>query len=1654
MIGDGHIFHPNTSALAQLFWAPCNKNCIAMKEEVQNGPLMDQHQRQKGYNLPPVKTVFGTVEEILEQRTEESDANTYQDGSRGVMSEDEISGMVQDALFKARKATQSLSPHKQSSGAQKPYTSFFPSLENMISTSRSTTLQHAQSLLNGKTTVSPSTDSQRDQPDGYVIYENPSEQTGGYGGVEHAAQSAAMKYVQTMSPSANMMANPSDYVIRKVEDEIANAKKVAQEAFNRVKCGGASNEEIERNPPQIVDLTDAEDVQTFDDRETIQLAASSTWRSEGPNSTWRSEGPHSTWRSEGPSSTWRSAEDGEEPLDSMVLDSMVSEDYGLVYGYSVAPSMSSIGQPTVFCSLDNPIIRAMEHTAAGMNIIDLTNHVEYVSPPRSRDAQLRAVSPTQNSVTSVGSEDFGPLNAIEKVDTSEKRDMKKTRVKTYPILPLSQETTVKALEDSRKSDTEKADIKMAAAVSMKQESRADRLRKLRQPMHIVKEDSHEDSQGNPDDQDKMTLDQGTEVPANDCMDKEMVAKKQKDSDDKVESKENQEAADEEANDESVTEQQAEKTFTNSVETAEVVNDSHISKEEPVVTEPVESKATCLDENEVDAEPVTDQQVEEALIDSVETAETDEDPHSEKEESRTVKTETENETLIDLGETTEDVMEDSHNDTAESRTFRAETARDATDEGPLDLASGFGKLMSLFQDRDERKGLTFRAKSKEIGSEDNAEVISNDASVAQRPDTQAEPSTEDVNEENIEVRYDSDEVECPDNFETTSEKCLEGEGASVEESANDNTADAENMTMDEQATNIQPEGVSYVTPVQSPRNAADVIIALGGFFGGASHDNGIPVSAASEGANANALEKEPADDPEVQHDTAADVNNALGNFGASHDDGIQVAAASKGRTNADAVEEEPAKDPEVQHDTAAGAINALGNFGASRDDEIQVAGACEGHANANVVEGEPENDPEVQHDTATDVINELGNFGASHDDEIQFAAGREGHTNVIEEEPANDPEVQHDQHEKEAKHPLFAFFDAAREARARDFAALGLGFMAATEKQTESKAPLPEVIDGSMEGQQFSAVLAKSGESNEKNSLIEVAPTTPSMDGQLMPSPVPSQYTAEDNEYCEEEETSTHNVGQAEDVRHEAEAEQHDNEESTPPFDPLGSLYRTCVPEKELGPESTRVSLKNKYSDPPGEYTTRSEEDIINANRVEAPIPQLCVLEPTDEIQKLQASIMGESVTRRFNACGALKMFAMNKSNQLALARTDGFFDALIVALTTDLVGKDREAAFGTRTRALEILLRVCMQKENRVVIFYHPDLVESIVCCAAEDSGEIRMAACSVLAMIAKSGHLREPMAQVEDLLDVLAASLLGTDSQKAQPVKQLDEVHENDANYASDEFSSGSDSSSDASSSLESEISYATTSGRNKQHRQSTKLKQKEMEEKKKETKKQVTTNACAALLHLSKQCAAGHFMCHSTSLLNALLILSQQYEHPMHTKCLEILCNLTRLPSNDEILAEHPSVVPVMLRLSTSEREEDRVWALRMLQNISASAAGKHVLVSAFALELLSMSVLRTQAEEQKAAMAALFNLSTDPGCLMAITNTSDVLSSLVLVAQDMNTISEVRMMACDMLATIGLWFQKIAGGSTVPDGVKETVLPSNVTTGWKRWDEEIKC
>ena len=153
---------------------------------------------------------------------------------------------------------------------------------------------------------------------------------------------------------------------------------------------------------------------------------------------------------------------------------------------------------------------------------------------------------------------------------------------------------------------------------------------------------------------------------------------------------------------------------------------------------------------------------------------------------------------------------------------------------------------------------------------------------------------------------------------------------------------------------------------------------------------------------------------------------------------------------------------------------------------------------------------------------------------------------------------------------------------------------------------------------------------------------------------------------------------------------------------------------------------------------------------------------------------------------------------------------------------------------------------------------------------------------------------------------------------------------------------------------------------------------------------------------------------------------------------------------MAMHPDLIAKLVESAKSDIDEDRVWSLRTLQNISASTSGKNMMIRKYTLELLSSSALRSQhLEEQSAALSALHNLSTEAGCLVALTNTKDVVAALIHIAHEPNTPSPLRLIACATLTMLGLWIQTLAGAGTVPPAIEETPLPTFVSTGWKRFD-----
>jgi len=214
---------------------------------------------------------------------------------------------------------------------------------------------------------------------------------------------------------------------------------------------------------------------------------------------------------------------------------------------------------------------------------------------------------------------------------------------------------------------------------------------------------------------------------------------------------------------------------------------------------------------------------------------------------------------------------------------------------------------------------------------------------------------------------------------------------------------------------------------------------------------------------------------------------------------------------------------------------------------------------------------------------------------------------------------------------------------------------------------------------------------------------------------------------------------------------------------------------------------------------------------------------------------------------------------------------------------------------------------------------------------------------------------------------------------------------------------------------------------------------------------SACATLTHLTKHCANAMALCHNDELLGNVIFLSCVFDSPLHARCIEMMCNFSRFPSNNARLAGMPLVVETLLLCGKSKINEDRMWAIRTIQNLCSDASSKVGLATHEVLTLLTSAAMRNEYEEQHAAVGALMNVATEPGSLVHIMNTKTVVATLVHLAHSPNTPGAVRMIACDALATIGLWLQTLASTGTMPEEMRFSPLPTHEATGWLRWEVE---
>ena len=136
---------------------------------------------------------------------------------------------------------------------------------------------------------------------------------------------------------------------------------------------------------------------------------------------------------------------------------------------------------------------------------------------------------------------------------------------------------------------------------------------------------------------------------------------------------------------------------------------------------------------------------------------------------------------------------------------------------------------------------------------------------------------------------------------------------------------------------------------------------------------------------------------------------------------------------------------------------------------------------------------------------------------------------------------------------------------------------------------------------------------------------------------------------------------------------------------------------------------------------------------------------------------------------------------------------------------------------------------------------------------------------------------------------------------------------------------------------------------------------------------------------------------------------------------------------------MVRTLLSLGDSQFPEDRLLALQTLQNLSSDQASKPRLAIDPILSFLTTCAVRKDDAEREAAVSTLQNISTEPGAVVAITNTKNAIATLVHLAHSPSTKPNTRHLACETLANISLWLQTLAGTGKVPEGVENNLLPT---------------
>ena len=453
----------------------------------------------------------------------------------------------------------------------------------------------------------------------------------------------------------------------------------------------------------------------------------------------------------------------------------------------------------------------------------------------------------------------------------------------------------------------------------------------------------------------------------------------------------------------------------------------------------------------------------------------------------------------------------------------------------------------------------------------------------------------------------------------------------------------------------------------------------------------------------------------------------------------------------------------------------------------------------------------------------------------------------------------------------------------------------------------------------------------------------------------------------------------------------------------------------------RADRANSDPNPPLATTiahTKSPEQILRDNTVDVVPVKVKWIDPPPEQAALIAAMLSTSIGRRSNACGTIKMMASNKKKAAQLARTRILVDALILAINDGSeVGEEKEIHLEAQTRATMAISHLSEVKENRVLLAQHPALIRALIEVIRKDKGEARVAACRSLVMMSKMQQNKMPLVKTDGLISLLADIMSGRYDQR-------DKSNKNDG--VSPSFSSmdtnsngGSKSRSRGNSSRDGSVREANSSS----SRASMAIHQCK-DARYQEFLSLSRINCCAAFSHLAKDCASSAILCKDKDFLDAIISLCSNSRSPMYKRCLEILAHLTRFSGNDEMLASNSDVTKVLLTSGKANGLDERLYALRSFQNISAVCGESRIILATDTiLSLLVSASFQSTKEEQEIALRTIFNLALESGTLVNLTNTKNFTAVLINVINSADSSPTSCQIARKILRLVAKWMNTLA-------------------------------